>query len=100
VDRYAGYGLPGDSHQWPVDIRYHSLSSCESVRIIVPFALVDTGLRLHVQAFNGKSGGFRYFVFTRIEAPLLLDEEQQAKGILWTRIVELDFVPHPRVECP
>ena len=29
----------------PVAIRYHSMSSGESERIIVPFALVDTGLR-------------------------------------------------------
>jgi len=35
-----------------------------------------------------------------MEAPLFLDEKQQANGILWTRIVELDFVQHPRVERP
>lgn len=28
----------------PVDIRYHSLSSAESERVIVAFALVDIGL--------------------------------------------------------
>src|SRR5690606_41449578 len=40
-----------------------------------------------------------------IEAPTLLDEEPQANerpdnDIQWTRIVELDFVPHPRLERP
>ena len=89
----------------PVSIRYHSMSSGESKRVIVPFALVDTGLRWHVRAFDRKSNEFRDFVITRIEAPILLDEEPQANerpdnDIQWTRIVELDFVPHPRLERP
>ena len=89
----------------PVAIRYHSMSSGESERVIVPFALVDTGLRWHVRAFDRKSGEFRDFVVTRMEAPTLLDEEPQANertdnDIQWTRIVELDFVPHPRLERP
>jgi predicted DNA-binding transcriptional regulator YafY len=84
----------------PVAIRYHSMSSGESERVIVPFALVDTGLRWHVRAFDRKSGEFRDFVITRIEAPTLLDEEPQAferpdNDIQWTRIVELELVPHP-----
>lgn len=66
----------------PVDIRSHSLSSGEAEQAIVPFALVDTALRWHVRAFNCKSSEFRDFVITRIEAPLFLDEKQQASGIL------------------
>lgn len=89
----------------PVAIRYHSMSSGESERVIVPFALVDTGLRWHARAFDRKSGEFRDFVVTRIEAPTLLDEEPQTNerpdnDIQWTRIVELDFVPHPRLSRP
>lgn len=89
----------------PVAIRYHSMSSGESERVIVPFALVDTGLRWHVRAFDRKTGEFRDFVITRIEAPTLLDEEPKANersdnDIQWTRIVELDFVPHPRLARP
>jgi len=89
----------------PVAIRYHSMSSGESERVIVPFALVDTGLRWHVRAFDRKSREFRDFVITRIEAPTLLDEEPKANertdnDIQWTRIVELDFVPHPRLSRP
>jgi len=89
----------------PVAIRYHSMSSGESERIIVPFALVDTGLHWHVRAYDRKSGEFRDFIITRIEAPTLLDEEPQANelpdnDIQWTRIVELDLVPHPSVERP
>lgn len=89
----------------PVAIRYYSMSSGESERVIVPFALVDTGLRWHVRAFDRKSGEFRDFVVTRIEAPTLVDEEPKANerpdnDIQWTRIVELDFVPHPRLARP
>ena len=89
----------------PVAIRYHSMSSGESDRVIVPFALVDTGLRWHVRAFDRKSGEFRDFVITRIEAPTLVDEEPKASerpdnDIQWTRIVELDLVPHPRLARP
>ncbi|MDR1888086.1 MAG: WYL domain-containing protein [Zoogloeaceae bacterium] len=89
----------------PVAIRYHSISSGKTQRVIVPFALVDTGLRWHVRAFDCKSGKFRDFVVTRIEAPALLDEEPKPherpdNDIQWTRIVELDFVPHPRLARP
>lgn len=84
----------------PVKIRYYSINSGKSDRVIVPFALVDTGLRWHVRAFDRKSGEFRDFVITRIEAPLLLDEEPKANersdsDIQWTRIVEVQLVPHP-----
>jgi hypothetical protein len=104
-DGCAGPGLPGDPRQAPVAIRYHSMSSGESERVIVPFALVDTGLRWHVRAFDRKSGEFRDFVVTRIEAPTLVDEEPKANerpdnDIQWTRIVELDLVPHPRLARP
>lgn len=68
----------------PVAIRYHTMSSGESERVIVPFALVDTGLRWHVRAFDRKSGEIRDFVVTRIEAPPLLDEEPQANDVRTT----------------
>lgn len=89
----------------PLAIRYQSMSSGESERVIVPFALVDTGLRWHVRAFDRKSGEFRDFVITRIHNPIPLDEEPIAHermdaDIQWTRIVELDLVPHPRLNRP
>ena len=84
----------------PVAIRYHSVSSGESERVIVPFALIDTGLRWHVRAFDRKTGEFRDFVVTRIDDPTLLDDEPKANerpdnDIQWTRIVEVELVPHP-----
>lgn len=89
----------------PVAIHYQSMTSGESERVIVPFALVDTGLRWHVRAFDRKSGEFRDFVITRIQNPVPLNEEpfaheQTDADIQWTRIVELDLVPHPRLKRP
>lgn len=84
----------------PMAIRYHSISTGESERVIVPFALIDTGLRWHVRAFDRKTSEFRDFVLTRIDAPALLDESPQPEelpehDIQWTRIVEIELVPHP-----
>lgn len=84
-----------------LSIRYHSVRSGESSREIVPFALLDTGLRWHLRAFDRKSQTFRDFVLTRISrpAPKLGDEplrdELPEQDVQWTRIVELDLVPHP-----
>ena len=50
-------------------INYHSISSGESRREIVPFALLDTGLRWHVRAFDRKTSQFRDFVLTRLREP-------------------------------
>lgn len=85
----------------PIRVEYHSISSGQTERQIVPFALIDNGLRWHVRAFDRKSQEFRDFVVTRIKRPVLLrDEEVQAhergdQDIQWTRIVELELIPHP-----
>jgi hypothetical protein len=85
----------------PIRVEYHSISSGQTERQIVPFALIDNGLRWHVRAFDRKSKEFRDFVITRIKGPVLLrDEEVQAhergdQDIQWTRIVELELIPHP-----
>ncbi len=84
-----------------LSICYHSVSSGESSRDIVPFALLDTGLRWHVRAFDRKSQTFRDFVLTRISKPTPkvgeapLRHELPEQDVQWTRIVELDLVPHP-----
>lgn len=85
----------------PLRIAYYSISSGKTQREIVPFALIDTGFRWHVRAFDRKSQEFRDFVITRIEKPVLvegglvLDHEKWDQDIQWTRIVELELVPHP-----
>lgn len=85
----------------PLGIEYHSISSGRTEREIVPFALVDNGLRWHVRAFDRKTDEFRDFVITRIKHPVLMKDaevqthERSDQDIQWTRIVELEIVPHP-----
>jgi hypothetical protein len=85
----------------PLGIVYYSISSGCTEREIVPFALIDNGLRWHVRAFDRKSQEFRDFVITRIDRPVVLKEqpvaphEKNDQDIQWTRIVELELVPHP-----
>ena len=82
-------------------IEYHSIASGRTKREIIPFALIDNGLRWHVRAFDRKSQEFRDFVITRIKHPLVLrgqpvaPHEASDQDIQWTRIVELELVPHP-----
>lgn len=91
-------------------ITYVSLSSGETTREIVPHTLVDNGLRWHVRAFDRKHGqseapnGFRDFVLTRIKAAVVLEDSRLSETELetqdrqWNRFVELELVPHPRIE--
>ena len=88
-------------YECPMGIEYHSISSGRTVREIVPFALIDNGLRWHVRAFDRKSQEFRDFVITRIKRPVVrkgqpvAPHEMSDQDIQWTRIVELELVPHP-----
>jgi predicted DNA-binding transcriptional regulator YafY len=85
----------------PLGIEYHSISSGRTEREIVPFALIDNGLRWQVRAFDRKSQEFRDFVITRLRRPVVLNGQRVAphemsnQDIQWTRIVELELVPHP-----
>lgn len=96
-------------------ITYVSLSSGETTREIVPHTLVDNGIRWHVRAFDRKHGpsgapnGFRDFVLTRIKAALVLEDSTSSPSVIkeceienqdrqWNRFVELELVPHPRIE--
>lgn len=82
-------------------VSYHSFSSGESEREIVPFSLANNGLRWHVRAYDRRRGRFIDFVLTRIARSALLEEssieehEQVSHDIQWNRIVSLDLVPHP-----
>ncbi len=86
-------------------IQYRSLSSGLSEREIVPFALIDNGLRWHVRGYDRARNRFADFVVNRIEAPHLISEEipeEQTKTAdnQWNRIVELHIVPHPKLKHP
>jgi hypothetical protein len=92
-------------HEKVVKIKYHSINSGLSEREIVPFVLVDNGLRWHVRAFDRNRQTFIDFVVTRIVGPVLIDEspkEHELSGadIQWNRIVEMKLVAHPNLPYP
>lgn len=81
-------------------IEYISTSSGRSSREVVPFALVNNGLRWHMRAFDRKHSRFADFVLGRVLASTVIDstplaEETKDNDIQWNRIVKLELVPHP-----
>ncbi|MES2838867.1 MAG: WYL domain-containing protein [Pseudomonadota bacterium] len=80
---------------------YTSVESGQTQRELVPLALVDIGNRWHIRAFDRLRGEFRDFVPTRMENPVLLEdsplkrEETAEADVQWSRIIELELVPHP-----
>jgi hypothetical protein len=89
------------SNQNVVEINYRSLSSGETKREIIPFALVDNGLRWHIRAFDRKRERFTDFVLTRISKPKILigeeptESEDKSNDEQWNTIVSLELIPHP-----
>jgi hypothetical protein len=87
-------------------VRYVSMSSGPSEREIVPLALVYNAVRWHVRAFDRKSGEFRDFVLTRIVNAVELESgaagphETAEADVQWSRLIELDLVPHPEHPRP
>lgn len=92
-------------HKRVVRIQYRSIDSGLSTREIVPFVLVDNGLRWHVRAFDRKREAFIDFVITRITDPTITESEPQEyetreADIQWNRIVEMELVAHPKLPHP
>jgi hypothetical protein len=90
----------------PVRITYSSFSSGRQTREIVPFALADNGLRWHVRAFDRRGHRFVDFVLTRIHSIEALPDspieahEQPQHDLDWSRVLELELVPHPKETHP
>lgn len=88
-----------------VSLVYRSLSSGRSTREVVPFVLVDNGLRWHIRGYDRKRSRFSDFVITRISDPEIVEgtvkeHESREQDIQWNRIVELEIVPHPKLKHP
>ncbi len=88
-----------------VKVEYSSTSSGTAMRELVPFVLVDNGLRWHVRTYDRKNDRFGDFVITRITKAKLIDaplgeHEDLKHDIQWNRIVEMELVPHPRIKHP
>lgn len=88
-----------------VKIEYTSTGSGTSIRELVPFVLVDNGLRWHIRTYDRKNDRFGDFVLTRITKAELIDaplkeREDLKHDIQWNRIVEMELVSHPRIKHP
>jgi hypothetical protein len=89
-----------------VRLGYTSIDSGYTEREIVPLALVDIGIRWHVRAFDRRHKQFRDFVLTRMSEPVVLEDsivqrdETAEFDAQWSRIVELELVPHPEHPRP
>lgn len=86
-------------------IDYLSLSSGLKKREIVPVALADNGLRWHVRAFDRIQCRFGDYILTRItdaqiKEGVVPDDQLLKADDQWTRMVDIELVPHPGVEHP
>lgn len=89
-----------------VAMGYTSISSGHSQKVVVPVALVDIGIRWHVRAYDRTHGEFRDFVFTRMDAPTVVEDgvvqrhEFAENDVQWSRIIQLELVAHPEHPRP
>ncbi len=84
-------------------VSYHSLSNIASgeERIIEPHALVNSGFRWHVRAYNEDTFDFRDFVLSRFEDAACLDQVAESSAQYdddWVEIIILQLVPHPGLD--
>lgn len=87
-------------HNKKLAVAYHSLSQRESrqLRVIEPHALIDTGLRWHVRAYNTETYDFRDFVLSRFEEATVLDEAAESSAQFdddWCESISIILKPHP-----
>lgn len=88
-----------------IKIQYRSIKSGFTSREIIPFVLVNNGLRWHVRAFDRRRSIFGDFVLTRISDSKIVEgeikeHELKDNDFQWNRIVELELIAHPRLEFP
>ena len=81
-------------------LTYHSMKKGPAKRQIVPHALVDSGLRWHVRAYDRSKREFRDLVLTRMQAVKALAEaplphEHAAADAEWQRELQLVLKAHP-----
>ncbi len=82
---------------------YRSLSDRGSPaeRLVEPHALIHTGLRWHVRAYNADTYDFRDFVLSRVEQATQLPQAAESNPQYdddWTELVTLQLVPHPGLD--
>ncbi|CRI66804.1 conserved hypothetical protein [Thiocapsa sp. KS1] len=86
-----------------VEIGYVSTGSGARRRVIAPHALVHSGLKWHVRAFDRRRGTFLDFLLTRMSSVRaaegsVAEHEVQGADRQWSRFVDLELVAHPNAE--
>lgn len=90
-----------------LQVSYHSLSGREvdpessQERLLEPHALVNTGLRWHLRAYNEETYDFRDFVLSRFTAAHMLSEPAESSAQYdddWSELVTLQLSPHPLLD--
>lgn len=97
-------------HHKKLQVQYLSLSdrhdeqlnkpNIQSQRIIEPHALINTGLRWHVRAYNTETFDFRDFVLSRISEANMLDIEAESSPEFddnWVEMITVQLTPHPKL---
>ena len=87
-----------------LQVSYRSLSDRETQeqRILEPHALVNTGIRWHVRAYNVETYDFRDFVLSRFVTATDLNAAAESSVQYdddWVEMVALKLSPHPRLEA-
>ncbi|MFK5915526.1 MAG: WYL domain-containing protein [Woeseiaceae bacterium] len=85
-----------------LNVLYSSLSDRDSrkTRLIEPHALVNTGLRWHIRAYNEASYDFRDFVLSRIQEAEQLTEKAESNPEYdddWMEPIIVQLSPHPKL---
>jgi hypothetical protein len=97
--------MRGIHNQVACKVRYVSISSGESERVIIPHAIVNNGHRWHVRAFDEKSSSFRDFVctrFTQVTTTKQVAKTNQtaSNDDQFNRMVSLVLMVHPDISHP
>lgn len=90
---------------YPLKLVYFSMKTGPVAREIVPHALIDSGSRWHVRAYDRSKQEFRDLVLTRMEKitalkeqggrSLVLPHERLVADVQWRRLVDIELIPHP-----
>ena len=94
-------------HHKKLRVEYLSLSdrhddqdAVNQQRIIEPHALINTGIRWHVRAYNEETFDFRDFVLSRIHEATVLNEPAESSPEFddsWVEMVTVQLTPHPKL---
>ncbi len=86
-----------------LQVQYRSLTDRDSLqqRILEPHALINTGQRWHVRAYNEETYDFRDFVLSRFTEATCLDELAESSEQYdddWVETITVKLSPHPKLD--